>query len=148
TVRSDSGPPHRGRRPRGRFFERLHCSGRIYGRGRRMTNPKSLQFTHVPEPDRETLLRMYERMRLIRTFEDNVHDLFAGGAIPGFVHLYAGEEAVGVGVMFALNQDDYITSTHRGHGHCIAKGVDLKRMLAEIYGKSTGFCKGKGGSMH
>ena len=98
--------------------------------------------------DRNALLNMYETMRMIRTFEDTLHDLFAGGGIPGFVHLYAGQEAVGTGVMAALKPDDFITSHHRGHGHCIAKGVDLNAMLAEIYGRSAGVCKGKGGSMH
>src|SRR5438045_3381504 len=83
--------------------------------------------------ERDRLEWVYERMCLIRRFEDFLHDEFKGGAIPGFVHLYAGEEAVAVGVMAVLRPDDYITSTHRGHGHCIAKGVDLKGMLAEIY---------------
>jgi pyruvate dehydrogenase E1 component alpha subunit len=87
-------------------------------------------------------------MCLIRKFEDHVHDEFAAGAIAGFVHLYAGEEAIAVGTMANLRDDDSITSTHRGHGHCIAKGVDINAMLAEIYGKATGACKGKGGSMH
>lgn len=98
--------------------------------------------------DRKSLLKMYETMRLIRTFEDALHDLFAAGEISGFVHLYAGQEAVAAGVISALEPDDYITSTHRGHGHCIAKGVDLKGMLSEIYGRANGVCKGKGGSMH
>jgi pyruvate dehydrogenase E1 component alpha subunit len=97
---------------------------------------------------REQLLTIYEKMRTIRVFEDKLHELFATGDIPGFVHLYAGEEAVAVGVITALNPSDYVTSTHRGHGHCIAKGVELKPMLAEIYGRVTGVCKGKGGSMH
>ena len=98
--------------------------------------------------DRDKLLWMYEKMRLIRTFEDKVAELFAAGLLPGFVHLYAGEEAIGVGIMAHLNDQDYITSTHRGHGHCIAKGVDVNAMMAELFGKSTGACKGKGGSMH
>lgn len=98
--------------------------------------------------DRDALLKIYETMRMIRAFEDTVHDLFATGTVPGFVHLYAGEEAVASGVMAALEPEDYITSTHRGHGHCIAKGVDVNEMLAEIYGCATGCCKGKGGSMH
>src|SRR5919198_2609848 len=98
--------------------------------------------------DKDKLLRMYERMRLIRAFEEQLHQDFAAGKIPGFVHLYAGEEAVAVGVCASLREDDFITSTHRGHGHCIAKGVDIKAMMAEIYGKATGACKGKGGSMH
>jgi len=97
---------------------------------------------------RETLLLMVERMLKVRHFEDRVKDLFAAGEMPGFVHLYLGEEAVAVGACAALNDDDYITSTHRGHGHIIAKGGDVKRMMAELYGKATGYNKGKGGSMH
>lgn len=93
-------------------------------------------------------LWIYEKMNEIRQFEDSVHEIFATGEIPGFVHLYAGEEAVATGVCVHLNDSDYITSTHRGHGHCIAKGCDLNGMMAEIYGKETGLCKGKGGSMH
>ncbi|MFD2617721.1 thiamine pyrophosphate-dependent dehydrogenase E1 component subunit alpha [Terrilactibacillus laevilacticus] len=91
---------------------------------------------------------MYRKMVEIREFEEMVHDIFAKGELPGFVHLYAGEEAVAVGVCAHLTDQDSITSTHRGHGHCIAKGCDLDGMMAEIYGKSTGLCKGKGGSMH
>ena len=97
---------------------------------------------------RDKLLWMYERMRLIRAFEERVHVDFAAGRIPGFVHLYAGEEAVAVGVCTHLRDDDCITSTHRGHGHCIAKGVDIDSMMAEIYAKASGACNGKGGSMH
>jgi pyruvate dehydrogenase E1 component alpha subunit len=97
---------------------------------------------------RDTLLWMYERMRLIRQFEERLHEDFAAGKIPGFVHLYAGEEAVAVGACANLRTDDFITSTHRGHGHCIAKGVSVREMMAEIYGKAAGACKGKGGSMH
>jgi len=96
----------------------------------------------------DKLIEMYYKMVLIRAFEDKVHELFAQGKIPGFVHLYAGEEAVAVGVISNLRRGDYITSTHRGHGHCIAMGVDIKGMMAELYGKKTGTCKGKGGSMH
>lgn len=91
---------------------------------------------------------MYKKMLEIRQFEDKVHEQFAKGILPGFVHLYAGEEAVAVGVCAHLNEKDSITSTHRGHGHCIAKECDLNGMMAEIYGKVTGLCKGKGGSMH
>lgn len=91
---------------------------------------------------------MYRKMEEIRQFENAVHDIFETGALPGFVHLYAGEEAVAVGVCAHLADDDSITSTHRGHGHCIAKGCDINGMMAEIYGKATGLCKGKGGSMH
>jgi pyruvate dehydrogenase E1 component alpha subunit len=96
----------------------------------------------------ETLRAMYERMALIRVFEDTTQRQFADGQIPGFVHLYAGEEAVAVGVCTHLTDADYITSTHRGHGHCIAKGVDVAGMAAELMGRATGICKGKGGSMH
>lgn len=91
---------------------------------------------------------MYRKMVEIRQFEDAVHLLFGQGKLPGFVHLYAGEEAIAVGVGAHLNQQDSITSTHRGHGHCIAKECDLNGMMAELYGKATGLCKGKGGSMH
>jgi len=97
---------------------------------------------------REDLLEAYRRMRMIREFEDAVHEEFSAGSIPGFVHLYAGEEAAGTGIMMHLEDKDRIASTHRGHGHCIAKGVDPREMMAEIYGKVTGSCRGKGGSMH
>ncbi|MDO3676670.1 thiamine pyrophosphate-dependent dehydrogenase E1 component subunit alpha [Paenibacillus ehimensis] len=91
---------------------------------------------------------MFQKMLEIRKFEDKVHELFAQGRLPGFVHLYAGEEAVAVGVCAHLDDKDSITSTHRGHGHCIAKGCELDGMMAELFGKITGLCKGKGGSMH
>ena len=97
---------------------------------------------------REELLKAYRQMRLIREFEDTVHEEFSAGNIPGFVHLYAGEEASGVGVCLHLNDKDCIASTHRGHGHCIAKGCDPKAMMAEIFGRKDGLCGGKGGSMH
>ncbi len=97
---------------------------------------------------REELRAAYRRMCLIRRFEDTVHEEFAAGNIPGFVHLYAGEEASGVGVCMHLDERDAIASTHRGHGHCIAKGCDTKAMMLEIYGKRDGLCGGKGGSMH
>ncbi|MEM0489168.1 MAG: thiamine pyrophosphate-dependent dehydrogenase E1 component subunit alpha [Candidatus Bathyarchaeia archaeon] len=97
---------------------------------------------------KDLALTMYERMLLIREFEEKVREYFAAGKIPGFVHLYVGEEGVAVGVAANLRRDDVITSTHRGHGHCIAKGCDVKQMFAEITGKKTGMCKGKGGSMH
>lgn len=97
----------------------------------------------------EDLLRdMYGRMRKIREFEKKAMNLFAEGKIPGFVHLYIGEEAVATGVCANLTDEDFITSTHRGHGHIVAKGGDLKFMMAELFGKETGYCKGKGGSMH
>lgn len=96
----------------------------------------------------DQLRSMYRTMVSIRNFEETVKQAFAKGHIPGFVHLYVGEEAIATGVCAALRPSDTITSTHRGHGHCIAKGCDLKSMMAEIYGKATGLCKGKGGSMH
>lgn len=96
----------------------------------------------------DKLLWIYERMRLIREFETRAAKLFAEGVLPGFVHLYAGEEAIATGVCVHLTDRDFITSTHRGHGHCIAKEVDVRSMMAELYGKEPGACKGKGGSMH
>lgn len=96
----------------------------------------------------DQLLHAYRVIRTIRAFEERLHVEFATGEIPGFVHLYAGEEASAAGVMAHLRNDDCIASTHRGHGHCIAKGVDVHGMMAEIYGKKTGVCQGKGGSMH
>ena len=96
----------------------------------------------------EDLLDAYRTMKTIREFEDRVHVEFAKGGIPGFVHLYAGEEASATGVGMHLRDDDRLASNHRGHGHCIAKGVEVKGMMAEIYGKRTGTCGGKGGSMH
>jgi pyruvate dehydrogenase E1 component alpha subunit len=97
---------------------------------------------------REELLQAYRTMKTIREFEERVHVEFATGDLPGFVHLYAGEEAAATGIMMNLRQEDHIASTHRGHGHCIAKGVDVKGMFAELYGRATGICHGKGGSMH
>jgi pyruvate dehydrogenase E1 component alpha subunit len=94
------------------------------------------------------LLDMYRKMLTIRFFEQEVKDLFAKGKIVGAVHLSIGQEAVPIGVCSALRRDDYIVSNHRGHGHCIAMGVDVKRMMAELFGRETGICKGKGGSMH
>jgi pyruvate dehydrogenase E1 component alpha subunit len=101
-----------------------------------------------PMLEKETLSELYRKMLEIRRFEDAVFDLFGKNLIPGTIHLYAGEEAVAAGVCANLRQDDYLTSTHRGHGHCIAKGAQLNRVMAEIFGKKTGYCKGKGGSMH
>ncbi len=97
---------------------------------------------------RDELLKAYRQMRTIRAFEDAVHEEFSAGNIPGFVHLYAGEEASGVGFCLHLNDQDRIASTHRGHGHCIAKGCDVKGMMKEIFGRKDGLCGGKGGSMH
>ncbi len=98
--------------------------------------------------NRDALRRAYTAMRKIRDFEDRVNSEFAKGHIPGFVHLYSGEEAIAVGVCQHLDDRDYIGSTHRGHGHCIAKGCDAKAMMLEIFGKAGGLCGGKGGSMH
>ncbi len=92
--------------------------------------------------------RMYERMVTIRIFEEHVNELYTSARMPGLAHLYIGEEAVAVGVCEALRRDDYITSTHRGHGHCLAKGATVDRMFAELLGKEAGYCRGKGGSMH
>src|SRR5436190_4741132 len=93
-------------------------------------------------------LRMLRQMVKIRSFEDQANQLYLRALMPGLTHLYAGEEAVAVGICEALRPDDYVTSTHRGHGHCIAKGAALDRMFAELLGKRAGYCKGKGGSMH
>ncbi len=97
---------------------------------------------------KEQLLQAYRTMRTIREFEERLHIDFGRGDIPGFVHLYAGEEAAGTGIMMHLGPGDRIASTHRGHGHCIAKGVDPVAMMKEIYGRRGGSCEGKGGSMH
>ncbi|HDI11999.1 MAG TPA: thiamine pyrophosphate-dependent dehydrogenase E1 component subunit alpha, partial [Candidatus Bathyarchaeota archaeon] len=99
-------------------------------------------------PPSEKLIEMYRKMLEIRQFEEKVYELYGQNLVPGTIHLYAGQEAVAVGVCANLRKEDYIVSTHRGHGHCIAKGADLKRVMAEILGKKTGYCKGKGGSMH
>ncbi len=96
----------------------------------------------------ETLMDMYRRMRRIRVFEEKLAELVNRGQLAGFLHLYAGEEAVAVGVCAHLTARDIVTSTHRGHGHCIAKGVDVRAMMAELLGRRNGVCKGKGGSMH
>jgi acetoin:2,6-dichlorophenolindophenol oxidoreductase subunit alpha len=93
-------------------------------------------------------LRMYRQMLAIRLFEERVNDLYTRALMPGLAHLYIGEEAVAVGICEALRSDDYITSTHRGHGHCLAKGASPDRMFAELLGKEAGYCRGKGGSMH
>jgi TPP-dependent pyruvate/acetoin dehydrogenase alpha subunit len=98
--------------------------------------------------DNKLFLRMYRRMVMIRLFEEQVNDLYTRALMPGLAHLYIGEEAIAVGVCEALRADDYITSTHRGHGHCLAKGAAIDRMFAELLGKEAGYCKGKGGSMH
>jgi pyruvate dehydrogenase E1 component alpha subunit len=96
----------------------------------------------------DKLLRLYDRMVAIRLFEERVNDLYTRALMPGLAHLYIGEEAIAVGVCEALRTSDYITSTHRGHGHCLAKGASPDLMFAELLGKEAGYCKGKGGSMH
>ena len=100
------------------------------------------------ELDAEHWLNAYEQMIKIRTFEEAANELYTSARMPGIAHLYIGEEAIAVGICEALRQDDYITSTHRGHGHCLAKGAALDRMFAELLGKEAGYCRGKGGSMH
>src|SRR3990167_7120501 len=96
----------------------------------------------------EKLFRFYRQMLKIRLFEEQVNQLYLSAKMPGLAHLYIGEEAIAVGVCEALRRDDYITSTHRGHGHCLAKGASVDRMFAELLGKAPGYCRGKGGSMH
>jgi acetoin:2,6-dichlorophenolindophenol oxidoreductase subunit alpha len=96
----------------------------------------------------EQWLHIYEQMAKIRAFEEKVNELYQSAKMPGLAHLYSGQEAVAVGVCEALRRDDYITSTHRGHGHCLAKGASIDRMFAELLGKEAGYCRGKGGSMH
>lgn len=102
----------------------------------------------TPTLDKQQLLHMYHQMASIRAFEDQVNELYTHALMPGLAHSYAGQEAVAVGICEALRRDDYITSTHRGHGHCLAKGASLEGMFAELLGKKAGYCKGKGGSMH
>jgi pyruvate dehydrogenase E1 component alpha subunit len=99
------------------------------------------------ELDKQKLLLMYRDMLRIRRFEERLAEESARGNIPGLLHLYVGEEAVAVGACSTLRKEDYITSTHRGHGHCIAKGGDLRKMMAELFAKETGYCKGRRGSM-
>jgi pyruvate dehydrogenase E1 component alpha subunit len=114
-----------------------------------MSSPVSnTQNQHISTVDREEWLHMYEQMFKIRTFEEHVNELYTSAKMPGLAHLYIGEEAVAVGVCEALHKDDYITSTHRGHGHCLAKGATVDKMFCELLGKEAGYCRGKGGSMH
>ncbi len=111
-----------------------------------MTGTVPIAETHRLEVER--LIDAYRQMTRIRLFEDQVNDLYKRAIMPGLAHLYSGEEAIAVGVCQALKNDDYITSTHRGHGHCLAKGATPDRMFAELLGKEAGYCRGKGGSMH
>ena len=117
-----------------------------------MLQPGTSQHTdaQIPTVDSSQVdwLHMYEQMLKIRLFEEHVNQLYLTARMPGLAHLYIGEEAIAVGVCQALRRDDYITSTHRGHGHCLAKGATVDRMFAELLGKDAGYCHGKGGSMH
>ncbi len=101
-----------------------------------------------PKTNAENLLRMYRQMVRIRTFEDHANQLYLTAKMPGLTHMYSGQEAVAVGICEALEKTDYITSTHRGHGHCVAKGAEFREMFCELLGKAEGYCRGKGGSMH
>ncbi len=115
-----------------------------------MVQPETSKLSNT-EPlagDGALWLLMYEQMLKIRLFEEHVNQLYLTARMPGLAHLYIGEEAIAVGVCQALQRDDYITSTHRGHGHCLAKGASVDRMFAELLGKDAGYCHGKGGSMH
>lgn len=113
-----------------------------------MAQVKTKKSETISEIDREQWLHMYEQMFKIRAFEEQVNELYQAAKMPGLAHLYIGEEAVAVGVCEALTREDYITSTHRGHGHCLAKGASVDKMFAELLGKDAGYCHGKGGSMH
>ncbi len=117
-----------------------------------MPQPETSKSTDTEVSTRDTeqarWLEMYELMLTIRLFEEHVNQLYLTARMPGLAHLYSGEEAIAVGVCQALRRDDYITSTHRGHGHCLAKGASVERMFAELLGKEAGYCRGKGGSMH
>jgi acetoin:2,6-dichlorophenolindophenol oxidoreductase subunit alpha len=112
------------------------------------TSPAHHEEPGSPTAERDQWLLMYRQMLTIRLFEEQVNELYTSARMPGLAHLYSGEEAVAVGVCQALRRDDYITSTHRGHGHCLAKGAAVDRMFAELLGKAPGYCRGKGGSMH
>ena len=109
---------------------------------------KALDPAELSSIDQDHWLRMYNGMVKIRKFEEQVNQLYTGAKMPGLAHLYIGQEAVAVGICEALRTDDYITSTHRGHGHCLAKGASVDLMFAELLGKEAGYCRGKGGSMH
>src|SRR5258705_14020723 len=112
------------------------------------TKTKSKAAAGGAKTDGELLLRFYRQMLKIRLFEEQVNQLYTSAKMPGLAHLYIGQEAVAVGVCEALRADDYITSTHRGHGHCLAKGAAADRMFAELLRKADRYCPGKGGSMH
>src|SRR3990172_9274065 len=114
----------------------------------RTVRPPTQRQPAEPPLDVEHWLHAYQQMAKIREFEEKVNTLYTNAIMPGLAHLYIGQEAVAVGVCEALRRDDYITSTHRGHGHCLAKGAAVDRMFAELLGKEAGYCRGKGGSMH
>src|SRR5687767_13846774 len=113
-----------------------------------MPQPETTTTTATPTPTSDQLVDLHRRMVRIRHFEEEVGKLTETGKIPGALHLYVGDEAAAAGVMVHLSDQDQITSTHRGHGHLIAKGGDFRAMYAELFGKVTGYCRGKGGSMH
>jgi len=115
---------------------------------REVSQMKTKEEQSMSDVDREQWLHMYEQMVKIRAFEEQVNELYQGAKMPGLAHLYIGEEAIAVGVCEALTREDYITSTHRGHGHCLAKGASVDKMFCELLGKEAGYCRGKGGSMH
>ncbi len=112
------------------------------------SKPGTVSRSNSESMDVEHWLHAYEQMAKIREFEEKVNELYMKALMPGLAHLYSGQEAVAVGVCEALRKDDYVTSTHRGHGHCLAKGASVDLMFAELLGKEAGYCKGKGGSMH
>jgi pyruvate dehydrogenase E1 component alpha subunit len=113
-----------------------------------MARPKQSKTKAASALSRDQALHLYRQMLKIRLFEEQVNQLYLAAKMPGLAHLYIGEEAIAVGVCEALRRDDYITSTHRGHGHCLAKGASVDKMFAELLGKAPGYCRGKGGSMH
>jgi len=113
-----------------------------------MARPKQSRTKAASALSRDQALHLYRQMLKIRLFEEQVNQLYLAAKMPGLAHLYIGEEAIAVGVCEALRRDDYITSTHRGHGHCLAKGASVDKMFAELLGKAPGYCRGKGGSMH
>src|SRR5574341_1454037 len=130
------------------FHPVLQEMGRVDSMARATQTTNKLADLDFSIVDREQWPHMYQQMLKIRVFEEHVNDLYQTRRMPGLAHLYVGQEAVAVGVCEALRRDDTITSTHRGHGHCLAKGAALDRMFAELLGKEAGYCRGKGGSMH
>lgn len=123
-------------------------SGELVETRQSATDQSEMTGSQTRTTEQSLWLSMYEQMLKIRLFEEHVNQLYTSARMPGLAHLYIGEEAIAVGVCAALRRDDYITSTHRGHGHCLAKGASIHRMFAELLGKKAGYCHGKGGSMH